>query len=196
MKKVLRCRRRGTEVEMNCMTKKVRQWHNSTAEVFSMNPTSRWHQRHQQLTLEMNHYEDVWDLIRYLRFCITKLTSRYFPLRTPFPMKKVLRCHRTGAEVKMNCMTKKVRQLEMNHYEDVWPSTQYRRFSITKLTSRYFPLTIPFQELTLQMNNYLDFIVVEDSEATTTGGLIFTYPIYLQCNTTTVKSIFYVWIYL
>ena len=103
-------------------------------------------------------------------------------------MKKVLRCRRTGTEVEMNCMTKKVRQLEMNHYEDVWPSTQYRRFSITKLTSRYFPLTIPFQELTLQMN--LDFIVVEDSEATTTGGLIFTYPIYLQCNTTTVKSIF------
>ena len=59
MKKVLRCRRTGTGVEMNCMTKKVRQKHNLAAEVFSMNRTSRWHQRHQQLTLEMNHYEDV-----------------------------------------------------------------------------------------------------------------------------------------
>ena len=100
MKKVPRCCKMGEEMGrwMRCMMKKVWQHLKLAAEVChsmtylhtsTINRTSRWHQRHQEFTLQMNHHEDflvaeVYHLIQYQRTFITNRTSRYFPLTTPF----------------------------------------------------------------------------------------------------------------
>ena len=107
MKKVLRCCKTGTEMEMRCMAKRVGQQLKLVAEVchsmtyqhnFTINRTSRWHQWHQEFTLQMNHHKD---------FLVAEVCHSMTYQHT-FTINRISRWHQWHQEF----------TLQMNHYQN------------------------------------------------------------------------------